>query len=97
MVPINDSVHRYQPLCSASIQMQNNQSQLPEQQPDIVCHEDQHEEIAQGDLDNMKECLKYMMPIADSGPVNKKAIKPDLFENKTKIYRKKQMSYSVKH
>ena len=66
-------------------------------QPDIVCHEDQHEEIAKGDLDNMKECLKYMMPIADSGPVNKKAIKPDLFENKTKIYRKKQMSYSVKH
>ena len=38
-----------------------------------------------------------MMPIADSGPVNKKVIKPDLFENKTKIHRKKQMRYSVKH
>lgn len=66
-------------------------------QPDIVCHEDQHEEIAQGDLDNMKECLKYMMPITDSGPVNKKAIQPDLFENKTKINRKKQMRHSVNH
>lgn len=40
-------------------------------QPDIVCHEDQHEEIAQSDLDNMKECLKYMMPIANSGPDQK--------------------------
>ena len=38
MVLISDSVHRYRPLCSASIQTQNNQSQLPVQQPDTARH-----------------------------------------------------------
>ena len=38
MLLISDSVHRYRPLCSASIQMQNNHSQLPEQQPDTARH-----------------------------------------------------------
>ena len=38
-------------------------------QPDIVRHEDQHEEITDCDLDNVQECLKKVVPVANSRPV----------------------------
>ena len=37
-------------------------------EPAVVGHEDKHEEIADGDPDNVQCCLQYVAPAEQAGP-----------------------------